>query len=165
MGESCKGREQRRQGRAIFDPISHQLGTYASESWAHRHTEKWRPCSKLGCNHFKCRCPAATDLCSILLKNALARDFFSWAHNFKASSQYPCGHSLVRAGDSWKQGRYNSIQIPFHFTLPRPTIPACLLCSFRVATQLPLEGISICGPIEDAWDHPLWEAKRMRSHA
>lgn len=27
VGESCKGREQRRQGRAIFDPISHQLRT------------------------------------------------------------------------------------------------------------------------------------------
>lgn len=38
------------------------------------HTFKGRVCSKLECNHFKCGCPA-TDLCSILLKNALARDF------------------------------------------------------------------------------------------
>lgn len=43
--------------------------------------------------------------------------FFSWAHNFKAFPQLPCGRSLVRAGERWNQRIDNSSEILFHIRL------------------------------------------------
>lgn len=120
-----EGRQRRKQWRAIFDSVSHQLGTQTSESWEHSHTFKWSLLFMLECNHFKCSF-SATDLRSIWFKNALARDFFSWAHNFKAFPQFPCGRSLVRAGERWNQRIDNSSEILFHVRLPcLPSFHAC----------------------------------------
>lgn len=158
MLRESKRRQQRKQ-RAIFDPISHQPGTQASESWEHSHTFKWRVCSKLECNHFKCGCPA-TDLCSILLKNALARDFFFLGSQFQSFFPIPLWPQPCKSWRQLEPGELQFLSNPVSLYAAAPTVPACLLCSFGAAKQLPLGCIYIY-----AWGHPLSETKGWRNHA
>lgn len=96
--------------------------------------------------------------------------FFSWAHNFKASSQYPCGHSLARAGDSWNQGNYNSFQILFHFMLlllPSPracSVPLVQQSSFLLDVYTFMLGDIHCLKLRDGETTPRWNTSTMEQN-
>lgn len=88
MQEEATGRGLEKTTEAVvghdLPAVLRYLWNQVSRSQAHSHasTKVRVVCFLLEWNNFKCSCPA-TDLCSILFKNALARDF-SRAHNFKA---------------------------------------------------------------------------------
>lgn len=159
-----EGRQRRKQWRAIFDSVSHQLGTQTSESWEHSHTFKWSLLFMLECNHFKCSF-SATDLRSIWFKNALARDFFSWAHNFKAFPPIPLWPQPCKSRREVEPADWQFLWNPVSRQAAVPTILPCLLCSsvWENSILLDVSALWVCWPY--VWEHAtVWNKEKEEPH-